>query len=79
MSSGQPDPMQYHSWPLHASTAGGVTSELRSTRPNLVLLLALDVSTGEGVHLKTEDGLFQTEDIFLKTKDSLLKTEDNRK
>ena len=55
MSSGQLDPMDYHSWPLDASTGG------------------------LGVHLKTTDGLLQTEDVLLKTIDGLLKTEDNRK
>ena len=40
----QADLIQYHSWPLDASIGG--SSEFRSTRPNLVLLLATRCSTG---------------------------------
>ena len=53
-------------------------NELRSTRPYLVPLLAT-TCLYQGAHLKSKDGLLQTEDILFKTKDSVLKTEDNGK
>ena len=80
MSSGQLDPIYYHTWPLNAVT-GRVHLSSGHPDPTDYHSWLLDASTGEGcrLHLKTEDGLLQTEDILLKTKDTLLKTEENRK
>ena len=46
--------------------------------PNEYYCWPLDTSS-RGVHLKTKDGLLQTEDVYLETKDDLLTTEDNGK
>ena len=56
----------------------GGTSELCSTRPNLIPLLATRCLYQGRVHLKTKESLLQTEDVLFTTKDGLLKTEDKR-